>query len=34
MRKLQNTEAELEIGTQIGHDAQKTQTEAQRVRIN
>lgn len=34
MQKLQNTEAELQIGTQIGHEAEKTQTEVQRARVN
>lgn len=34
MRKLQNTEAELQIGTQIGHDQQTAQPEAQRARVN
>ena len=34
MRKLQNTEAELQISTQIGHDAEANKNAAQAVRVN
>ena len=32
MRKLQNTEAELQIGTQIGHDSDATKNAMQSAR--
>jgi integrase len=34
MRKLQNTEAELQIGTQIGHDSNTAENAEQTMRVN
>ena len=34
MRKLQNTEAELQSSTQIGHDSNAVENTAQTIRVN